>query len=82
MPSGHVRGLVERIFPSVIAAQQQGLTSVNDTVEEHVKQTADRLVDHSRALHAAVEEGRTAVVGVTYRLAEGRADLVTTVGNL
>lgn len=82
MPSGHVRGLVERIFPSVLSAQQQGLTTVNDTVEEHVKQTVNRLVDHSRSLHDAVEEGRTAVVGVTYRLAEGRADTVTTLGSL
>lgn len=82
LPSGHVRNLVERIFPSVLSAQKAGKTSVNDAVEEHVKQTALRLVDHSRVLHEAVGDGRTAVVGVTYRLAEGRADVVSQVGHL
>ncbi len=82
MPTGSIRDLVERILPSVLSAQRAGLTGVNETVEEHVRQTADRLLEHSRALHDAVDEGRTAVVGVTYRLAEGRADLVTTRGEL
>ncbi|WP_022873280.1 carbonic anhydrase [Nesterenkonia alba] len=82
MPEGYVRGLVERILPSVLAAQRAGIEEVNLTVEEHVKQTAARLTNHSRVLHEAVETGRTAVVGVTYRLAEGRADPVTTIGDL
>lgn len=77
MPAGSIRDLVERILPSVLSARRSGVTGVNETVEEHVRQTADRLLEHSRALHDAVAEGRTAVVGVTYRLAEGRADLVT-----
>lgn len=82
MPSGYVRDLVERILPSVLSARRAGSETVNETVEEHVKQTVARLNNHSRALHDAVQEGRTAVVGVTYRLAEGRADLVTTLGDL
>lgn len=82
MPSGYVRDLVERILPSVLSARRAGSETVNETVEEHVKQTVTRLNNHSRALHDAVQEGRTAVVGVTYRLAEGRADLVTTLGDL
>lgn len=82
MPGGYVRALVERILPSVLAAQQAGVAGVNETVEEHVKQTASRLTEQSRVLHDAVAEGRTAVVGVTYRLAEGRADVVSTIGNL
>lgn len=81
-PPGFVRSLVERITPSVLAAQREGVTSVNETVEEHVKQTASRIVDHSRVLHEAVEGGRTAVIGVTYRLAEGRADVVSRHGSL
>ncbi|GAA1153559.1 carbonic anhydrase [Nesterenkonia sandarakina] len=81
-PNGFVRSLVERITPSVLAAQRAGITSVNETVEEHVKQTAHRVVDHSRVLHDAVAEGRTAVIGVTYRLSEGRADVVTSIGEI
>lgn len=82
MPSGYVRDLVERILPSVLSARRAGSETVNETVEEHVKQTVARLNNHSRALHDAVQQGRTAVVGVTYRLTEGRADLVTTLGDL
>ncbi|GAA3065400.1 MULTISPECIES: carbonic anhydrase [Actinomycetes] len=81
-PTGFVRSLVERITPSVLAAQRQGLTTVNETVEEHVKQTVSRITEHSRAIYEAVQDGRTAVIGVTYRLAEGRADLVSTTGEV
>ncbi|MFJ7748634.1 carbonic anhydrase [Arthrobacter sp. NPDC097144] len=82
MPGGHLRNLVERITPSVLAAQRNGLTEVNDMVVEHTKQTAERLVESSSIIAAAVEEGRTAVVGVSYRLAEGAADLVSGYGAL
>ncbi|GAB3843167.1 carbonic anhydrase [Nesterenkonia populi] len=81
-PEGYVRDLVERITPSIVAAQQAGAMSVNEAVEEHVKQTVRRMTGRSRVLHEAVESGKTAVVGVTYRLAEGRADLVTRLGQL
>ncbi|GAA4836376.1 carbonic anhydrase [Garicola koreensis] len=82
LPAGYVRDLVERILPSVLAAQRDGADTVNETVVEHVKQTTERMIDQSRVLHDAVADGRTAVVGVTYRLAEGRADLVSQVGQL
>lgn len=82
MPQGYVRDLVERILPSVLAAQRSGAMTVNETVAEHVKQTVQRLTNHSRVLHEAVNDGRTAVVGVTYSLAEGTADMVSTIGRL
>lgn len=82
MPTGYVRGLVERILPSVLAAQRSGAQSVNETVEEHVKQTVQGLTERSRVLHSAATEGRTALVGVTYRLGEGRADVVSKIGDL
>lgn len=82
LPGGYVRDLVERIFPSVLAAGRAGAQSVNEMVEEHVKQTAERMTSHSRVLFDAVNEGRTAVVGVTYRLAEGTADVVYQIGEL
>lgn len=82
MPAGYVRDLVERILPSVLSAQREGAQTVNETVEEHVKQTSERMIDQSRVLHDAITAGRTAVVGVTYRLDEGRADLVSQIGQL
>ena len=77
MPAGFVRDLVERITPSVLASLRKDKDSdVNSMVEEHVKQTAARLVENSPIIANAVARQKTAVVGLTYRLNEGRADLV------
>ncbi len=46
-------------------------------VVENVKQTSQRLVDSSRVISDAVDGGRTAVIGLAYSLADGRADLVS-----
>ena len=83
MPAGFVRDLVERITPSVLASlrKDQG-SSVNDMVEEHVKQTAARLVENSPIIASAVARQRTAVVGLTYRLNDGTADLVYSNGHI
>ncbi|WP_372696921.1 carbonic anhydrase [Arthrobacter sp. JSM 101049] len=82
MPPGFIRDLVERITPSVITAQRAGITDVNTTVEEHVKQSTHRLVDSSKIISDAVDAGETAVIGVTYRLEEGKAEMVSGFGNL
>ncbi|WP_045730861.1 carbonic anhydrase [Pseudarthrobacter chlorophenolicus] len=82
MPSGFIRDLVERITPSVLTSLRNDQPEVNDMVVEHVKQTSQRLADSSRVISDAIEEGRTAVIGLSYRLAEGRADLVSGIGEL
>ncbi|MCZ2403239.1 carbonic anhydrase [Paenarthrobacter sp. Z7-10] len=82
MPAGFVRDLVERITPSVLTSLRNGETEVNEMVVEHVKQTAQRLVETSPVIAAALEQQRTAVVGLSYRLDEGRAELVSTFGTL
>ncbi|GAC1494857.1 MAG: hypothetical protein NVS2B15_16430 [Pseudarthrobacter sp.] len=46
-------------------------------VIEHARQTVDRLLESSQVISTAVQDSSTAVVGVTYRLDEGRAQLVT-----
>lgn len=76
MPRGGIRDLVERITPSVLSARRAGNDNLNDMVIENVRQSSARLLDSSRAISEAVDAGRTAVVGVAYRLADGRADLV------
>ncbi|KNC19644.1 carbonic anhydrase [Arthrobacter sp. RIT-PI-e] len=82
MPTGFLRDLVERITPSVLTARRTGVTDVNSTVIEHTKQTSKRLIDSSRVIAEAVAEGSVAVVGVSYRLDEGKAVLVSGFGAL
>ncbi|MDQ0707986.1 carbonic anhydrase [Arthrobacter woluwensis] len=81
MPGGYIRNLVERITPSVLNSLRHGEHEVNDMVVEHTRQTAERLVERSPSIKAAIDAGRTAVVGMAYRLEEGRADLVSGVGH-
>lgn len=80
MPSGFIRDLVERITPSVLTSLRNDETEVNEMVVEHVKQTSQRLVDSSRVISDAIGSGRTAVIGLSYSLAEGRANLVSGIG--
>lgn len=82
MPPGFIRGLVERITPSVITAHRNGIRDINSTVVEHVQETTRRIVDASKLISTAVDDGDTAVIGVTYRLAEGRAEVVSGFGAL
>jgi carbonic anhydrase len=77
MPQGFIRDLVERITPSVLTSLREGKADVNDMVVEHAKQTARRLLESSQVISAAVDDSSTAVVGVAYRLEEGRAQLVS-----
>lgn len=80
MPVGFIRDLVERITPSVLTSLRNEQTEVNDMVVEHVKQTSQRLVDSSRVISDAIGSGKTAVIGLSYSLAEGRANLVSGIG--
>lgn len=82
MPAGFIRDLVERITPSVLTSMREDKHEVNDMVVEHVKQTSKRLVDSSRVISDAIESGRTAVIGLSYSLAEGRANVVSGIGEL
>ncbi|WP_377268135.1 carbonic anhydrase [Peterkaempfera sp. SMS 1(5)a] len=79
-PSGYVRDVVERVTPSVLAARAAGFEHADDFVDEHIRHTADLLLDRSRVLAEAVDEGRLAVVGLSYRLADGSARLVASHG--
>ncbi|CAL9624707.1 Carbonic anhydrase 2 [Streptomyces sp. enrichment culture] len=78
--TGFVRDVIERVTPSVLAARAAGLTSGDDIVDEHIRHTVSLLMERSRALAERVAAGRTAVVGMSYRLADGSARLVTTWG--
>ncbi|MEU2514776.1 carbonic anhydrase [Streptomyces syringium] len=77
---GYVRDVIERVTTSVLAAHAAGRTEEEDFIAEHIRHTVDLLLDRSRILAEAVAEGRTAVVGLSYRLADGTARLVTARG--
>jgi carbonic anhydrase len=82
MPIGFMRTLVERLTPSVLTSLRNNQPEVNDMVVENVKQASQHLVDSSRVITAAVESGRASVIGLSYSLADGRADLVSSIGEL
>ncbi|MER8237477.1 carbonic anhydrase [Streptomyces sp. NPDC094049] len=79
-PGGFVRDVVERVTPSVLAARAAGRESAEEILAEHIEHTMDLLLERSRVLADAVTAGRTAVVGLSYRLADGSAQLVATRG--
>lgn len=84
MPPGYIRDIVERVTPSVIAARQRvGAEPGTDDVEaENVRETMHLIYDRSQLIHAAVDAGRCAIVGLTYALAEGNASLVEVIGDV
>ncbi|MER6345000.1 carbonic anhydrase [Streptomyces sp. NPDC001595] len=79
-PGGFVRDVVERVTPSVLAARAAGRESAEEILAEHIEHTVDLLLERSRVLADALADGRTAVVGLSYRLADGSAQLVAARG--
>ncbi|MBT2481404.1 carbonic anhydrase [Streptomyces sp. ISL-94] len=77
---GYVRDVIERVTPSVLAARAAGRTEDADFIAEHIRHTVDLLLDRSRVLAEAVEARQAAVVGLSYRLADGTARPVTVRG--
>ncbi|MER7309605.1 carbonic anhydrase [Streptomyces griseoluteus] len=79
-PGGFVRDVVERVTPSVLAARAAGRESAEEILAEHIEHTVDLLLERSRVLADRVAEGRLGVVGLSYRLADGSAQLVAARG--
>lgn len=78
--TGYVRDVIERVTPSVLAARAAGLSEEDDIIAEHIRHTVDLLLERSRALADQVAAGRAAIVGLSYRLADGSARLVASHG--
>lgn len=79
-PGGFVRDVVERVTPSVLAARAAGRETADEILAEHIEHTVDLLLERSRVLAERVAAGRLAVVGLSYRLADGSAQLVAARG--
>ena len=82
VPSGYVRDIVERVTPSVILGRRDGLTRVDEFETRHVIETGVQLLSRSIAVSERVGRGDLAIVGVTYRLADGRIVLREHLGNI
>jgi carbonic anhydrase len=78
--NGYVRDVVERVTPSALAALAAGHTEDADFIAEHIRHTVDLLLDRSRTLAEAVATHGAAVVGLSYRLVDGTAHVVTARG--
>ncbi|MCK0116836.1 carbonic anhydrase [Isoptericola sp. S6320L] len=87
-PPGFVRSVVDKVIPSI--ADLAGASTDDDEDgafadrlrTAHVRHTVEALRGYSRALDAAVSEGRLAIVGVEYDLAEGSARLIEVAGDV
>lgn len=76
LPAGFQRSLIERITPAVLDGHRTGRDSVNEMVIENVRIVAERILDQSRSIAAAVSRGDVAIVGLFYHLGHGKAELV------
>jgi carbonic anhydrase len=68
--------IVDRIAPSIRYAHALGLTDHDDISEVHIRRTIDMLTEPGSAIATAVAEGRCAVVGMAYRLADGLVTVI------
>lgn len=82
VPDGFVRDIVERVTPSILNGRREGLSKVDELEARHVQETAHVLVQRSRSIVDKVCSGSLAIVGVTYRLEDGRVELRRSIGNI
>ncbi|MCH9722184.1 MAG: carbonic anhydrase [Actinomycetia bacterium] len=82
VPAGFVRDVVERVTPSIILGRREGLTRVDEFETRHVIETGAQLLARSTAIAGRVGRGRLAIVGLTYRLADGRVTLREHLGDI
>lgn len=82
IPGGYVRHVVELVMLSVLTAERAGLDSVDEVVAEHTQQTAQLLIDRSAAIARRIADGSCAIVAMEYTLTEGRARLLTALGDV
>jgi len=81
-PSGYLRDVVERISPAVFEARRDPSAGYDDVVIENVRQTVTAIREKSAAVDRAITEGRTAIVGAVYNLAEGTVTPVHSEGRI
>lgn len=88
LPRGFVRAIVDRVIPSIVniagGEDRRAIASLSaaELGHEHVRHTVSMLQGYSAALATAVDEGRCAIVGLEYTLADGRVHVAETLGDI
>jgi carbonic anhydrase len=77
-----IHNLVERIRPTVIAANGAGKHDIDDITELHVQDTINELLTRSKLIADAVKAGKLAVVGANYKLSLGEIHPIVLVGDI
>lgn len=82
VPPGFIRDVVERVAPSILVGRRDGLSGIGDFEKRHVSETVAQLASRSTLIADALASGDLAIAGVTYHLADGRAELTEHVGDI
>lgn len=82
VPGGFIRDVVERVSPSILSARRDGYTDSYEFEARHVEETAKLLMQRSRIIADKIESGDLAIVGLTYQLEKGHAQLREVIGDI
>ncbi|AQA02630.1 carbonic anhydrase [Mycobacterium sp. MS1601] len=82
VPGGYIRDVVERVTPSILLGRKDGLSRVDEFEARHVVETGAQLMERSTLISERVKEGKLAIVGLTYHLADGKVALRTRLGDI
>lgn len=77
-----IHDLVERIRPTVEAANRAGKHEIDEITELHVQDTINEMLTRSTLIADAVKAGKLAVVGANYKLTLGEVHPIVTVGDI
>ena len=76
-----IHDLVKRISPTVKEAQANGMNSIDEITDLHVRDTINEMIGRSALIANRIESGKLAVVGANYRLALGEVHEIVAFGN-
>ena len=82
VPEGEfIHNLVNRISPTVEAANASGMHQIDEITDLHVRDTINELIARSTLIASRIESGKLAVVGANYKLTLGEIHEIVTIGN-
>lgn len=82
VPGGFIRDVVERVAPSILMGRREGLSGVDELEARHVLETSRLLTERSTVVADRIKSGELAIASVTYKLAEGKAQLRDVIGDV
>ena len=82
VPPGFLRDVVEKVSPSILIGRREGLKTTDDFEARHILETGELLEQRSKIISDRVASGELAIVGVTYKLNDGRAYLRSVIGDV